>query len=186
MQVKHEQKGAALTHSPCGSHTDTHTHSHRLTCIYGNYLSNIFTLLLVLISYLLVSYIISVPYLRASAAAAMCVCVSMFKCVCLCACVPVHVSSLILIAALAFDMQNCAQFIINGVRILYPWSGFLHFLLLLLLLLLLCRVVLYAAARWRNWNIIFRNLEREHITKCIWPLSLLLARGIRCAVLNFN
>lgn len=162
MQVKLEQKGAAHTHTPKHTHICTGLHA-----IYQIFL------LCCSYSFRTSSSHISFPF-------RICVWVLLLV-VCVCVSVLVHVSSLILIAAFAFDMQNCAQFIINGVRILYPWSGIFHFLLLLLLLLLLYFVVLHAAARWRNCNIIFRNLERTHN-----KMHLAIVFGIRSALLNFN
>lgn len=168
MQVKHEQKGAAHTHTPKHTHIRTGLHAY-MVIIYQIFL------LCCSYSFRTSSSHISFPF-------RICVWVLLLVvCECVCVSVLVHVSSLILIAAFAFDMQNCAQFIINGVRILYPWSGIFHFLLLLLLLLLLYFVVLHAAARWRNCNIIFRNLERKHN-----KMHLAIVFGIRSALLNFN
>lgn len=110
--------------------------------IYGNYLSNIFTLSLALISYLRVPYIISVSYL----------CV---ECMCLCVCVVVCVC---VRTRIFFHFNCCFCFWYAKLcTVYYQWRANP-----------LSLVRLYSFF-WRNWNIIYRNLE-ENIIKCICPI----------------
>lgn len=132
----------------------THTHGHRVTCIYMVIIYQIF-LLCCSHSFHTCSSHISFPFRICVWSA----CVYVYVCVSVCARTRIF-----------FHFNCCFCFWYAKLcTVYYQWRANPLSLVRLYSFFAIVVVVAAAAALWRNWNIIYRNLE-ENIIKCIWPI----------------